>query len=446
MNNRNSKQNNRMNHLSKAELLRYKEGKLPAAAMHTVEKHLLACELCKDAYEGVLNIENKDFDADIRKIKSNFHNKFNRGRQPVSRLKWVAAASLILFLLVSLGVMVNNNYFDKTEVAQNEVVTNDSSIVESDPVVAENIEDTILNHHIALNEPLAQNIENPIQRPSSDNASQVEEHQMIFEQSDRTLQEENEIKHLSESLSESNEDVVISKANTEEGAERSRAIETFEMEKKKDEVLLKRNIGGVTKERVIVGKVVDDEGLPLPGVNILVKGTTNGTVTDINGNYELEVASMDKNLLYNFIGFMTEEVSLDDVPSTTILQPDIQALSEVVVTGYGSGLSDREVSYENKTKPVPSIGMRKFRQYVKKNQRYTDAALQNQIEGNVTVQFMVNPFGNLSGISVLKSLGYGLDEEAVRLLKEGPQWKSATINGNPVEEVVIIKIPFKLQK
>ncbi len=86
----------------------------------------------------------------------------------------------------------------------------------------------------------------------------------------------------------------------------------------------------------ITGKVKDDAGQSLPGVNVLVKGTTNGTTSDADGAYSLEVADASATIIFSFIGFLTQEVPLNGrtVLDVTMV-PDVQTLSEVVVVGYG---------------------------------------------------------------------------------------------------------------
>ncbi|NJN25103.1 MAG: TonB-dependent receptor [Cyclobacteriaceae bacterium] len=88
----------------------------------------------------------------------------------------------------------------------------------------------------------------------------------------------------------------------------------------------------------ITGKVVsgdDNEGLP--GVNVIVKGTTQGTVTDVEGNYELQVPDENSILVFSSVGFISEEVALSGRSVVDMmLTPDITALEEIVVIGYGS--------------------------------------------------------------------------------------------------------------
>ncbi|UII23487.1 SusC/RagA family TonB-linked outer membrane protein [Fulvivirga ligni] len=102
------------------------------------------------------------------------------------------------------------------------------------------------------------------------------------------------------------------------------------------------------QQRTISGKVTSSEdGSALPGVNVVLKGTTNGTVTDIDGNYSLSVSSSDGILTFSFIGLKTEEVEIGSKTVVDVqMADDVQQLSEVVVTGY---------SKESKAKVAGSI-------------------------------------------------------------------------------------------
>lgn len=93
---------------------------------------------------------------------------------------------------------------------------------------------------------------------------------------------------------------------------------------------------GITQAQTVSGTVSDENG-PLPGANVLVKGTSNGTQTDFDGNYELNDVPDNAILVFSFISFKTKEVAVDGQSSVDItLQPDTQALDEVVVIGYGT--------------------------------------------------------------------------------------------------------------
>lgn len=89
-----------------------------------------------------------------------------------------------------------------------------------------------------------------------------------------------------------------------------------------------------TKE--VTGTVLDDSGMPLPGANVLIKGTTAGTQTDFDGNFAIEAAPEDV-LVISYVGFKTLEVQVGDKQDLQInLTSDAAALEEVVVVGYGT--------------------------------------------------------------------------------------------------------------
>lgn len=83
--------------------------------------------------------------------------------------------------------------------------------------------------------------------------------------------------------------------------------------------------------------------------------------------------------------------------------------------------------------------------FIKENLNYPEDARRNKIEGRVVLQFVVNRDGSLSQIEVLKSLGFGLDEEAIRLIKLMPNWKPGRQNGNLVRVKYTLPMVFKLK-
>jgi TonB-dependent SusC/RagA subfamily outer membrane receptor len=91
----------------------------------------------------------------------------------------------------------------------------------------------------------------------------------------------------------------------------------------------------LTAGRWVTGKITDSSGEPIPGANVIVKGTTNGTAADINGAYRIYV-SANGTLVVSFIGYTTQELNASKTNPVNIhLEEDIAALQEVVVIGYG---------------------------------------------------------------------------------------------------------------
>jgi TonB-linked SusC/RagA family outer membrane protein len=99
------------------------------------------------------------------------------------------------------------------------------------------------------------------------------------------------------------------------------------------------------QERSVSGKVTaTEDGAPLPGVNVILKGTTNGTTTDADGAFSLMVPPAGGNLVFSFIGLRTSEVAIGDRTTVDVsLTLDITQLSEVVVTGVGVATDKRKL-------------------------------------------------------------------------------------------------------
>lgn len=118
------------------------------------------------------------------------------------------------------------------------------------------------------------------------------------------------------------------------------------------------------QERTVTGKVTSaDDGSALPGVNVVVKGTTGGTVTDANGIFNISVPASGGSLLFSFVGFQTSEVIIGDRNAIDVsLALDVTQLSEVVITSFGetkkssfTGSSATISSTQLTTRPVSNL-------------------------------------------------------------------------------------------
>lgn len=100
------------------------------------------------------------------------------------------------------------------------------------------------------------------------------------------------------------------------------------------------------KERTITGRVLDAKGEPLIGVSILIKGTTDGAITDLDGNYKVVTKNANPILVYSYIGYKTQEIPLKGQTAINItMLDDTQVIDEVVVTALGIKRSEKALSY-----------------------------------------------------------------------------------------------------
>ena len=194
---------------------------------------------------------------------------------------------------------------------------------------------------------------------------------------------------------------------------------------------------------VATGQVVDEEtNEPLPGVNVLRLGSNAGTVTDLDGRFSLAIPEQADSLAFNAVGYTTKEVTIRAGDSSYVrLTPDVQALSEVVVVGYGeSGHSNSENTFSG---AQPIGGLRSFRRYLRDNQRYPADWSGKTV--TVRVRFAVGANGTLRNFSVLRSGGEWFDQEAIRLIEDGPAWRAAERDGEKIAQTKSVRVKFKLR-
>ena len=97
---------------------------------------------------------------------------------------------------------------------------------------------------------------------------------------------------------------------------------------------------------MVTGLVTDENGQGFPGVNIIVKGTSTGTTTDVNGRYALEVEGENTILVFSFVGYQEEEIAVNGRTVIDVkMQPNLQALDEVVVTALGIERAQKSLGY-----------------------------------------------------------------------------------------------------
>ncbi|GGW42111.1 SusC/RagA family TonB-linked outer membrane protein [Arenibacter certesii] len=112
------------------------------------------------------------------------------------------------------------------------------------------------------------------------------------------------------------------------------ALNTIKVEKEnKTKFSLQKN----NQDIIVKGKVTDINGSPLPGASIVEKGTSNGTQTDFEGDFSIQVKNVNASLIVSYIGFETQEVPVDGGATISIkLEENAEGLEEVVVVGYGT--------------------------------------------------------------------------------------------------------------
>jgi len=192
----------------------------------------------------------------------------------------------------------------------------------------------------------------------------------------------------------------------------------------------------------ISGQVVSaEDGLPLPGVNIIIKGTATSTVTDLKGHYSLPIETENRSLVFSFSGFEQQEKEASSGNKIDVqMKDDVAQLSELIVTGVRLTKNENPEPVIRLAEPV--AGKRAFDNYLEQNLKYPEEALKNKKRGKVTVEFKVGVDGGFSDFRVIKKLGYGCEQEVIRLVKTGPPWTPSTQDNKPIESTIRIGFQF----
>ncbi len=209
---------------------------------------------------------------------------------------------------------------------------------------------------------------------------------------------------------------------------------------KENRIILRSNQEGSTNlpnvnqskvvDKLITGKIKDELGQGLPGVNVSLKGTTKGTQTDSNGNFSLTVPENNAYLLISFVGYSSQEVSVGDKSILEVsLKPDVTSLNEVVVVGYGT---------TQKVNLTGSISTIKFDEKIN-NRPLTNAsqALGGTASGVWVSQNSGKPGGDGSQIRIR---GWGtLNNANPLIIVDGVEGTFEQLNPADIESVSVLK-------
>jgi len=184
--------------------------------------------------------------------------------------------------------------------------------------------------------------------------------------------------------------------------------------------------------RQVTGTVISGEdNLPLPGVSVLIKGTTRGGVTDLDGNFSINV-QQGEVLAFSFIGYVTQEISVTNQSTIDIiLQPDMQSLSEVVVVGYGE---------QKKETITGSVATVKGADLVKSPAMNLSNSIAGRMSGVIAVNRSGEPGYDGSGIRIRGSNTLG-NNNALIVIDGIPNRAGGIerLNPNDIESISVLK-------
>ena len=183
-----------------------------------------------------------------------------------------------------------------------------------------------------------------------------------------------------------------------EGTDIIYAIEGENIMLMRKEKNLAGGVDAVQQGHIVTGKIVDKNGDPVIGANVLVRGTTNGTISDMDGRFSLDVPQ-NAVLQVSYIGYLTQEVQVKDQDKLNILlREDTQSLEEVVVVGYGT---------QKKGEVASAISSIKSEKFIKTPSADPAQMIKGQVPGLTITTPDANPTStseiSLRGITTLKA-------------------------------------------
>ncbi|MCK5705309.1 MAG: carboxypeptidase-like regulatory domain-containing protein, partial [Cyclobacteriaceae bacterium] len=343
---------------------------------HDLEKSLLEEEFENEAFEGLSQLTSYEISSDLKTLNSELASKTRKGN---SYQYWRIAASLLLLGMFSFIVYFLIDTGTTRDIAQTKelpsveetdgnqhsrMTYSDTSIIESDRIVAyqQDLSETKRSSPKVEQEPSPQM---PVmEEPLPDALSEIEDVEEELEgiSIDMDVAEPVDLPMLA-MVQEEQIEIESTKQKKEIVSEK--ALAPAAVMRKSAAANQSRMVAGKENVRTVTGKVMsqeDDEAIP--GVNIIVKGTGTGTVTDSEGNYSIDIPADDEvTLVYSSVGYTSEEIEAKYNETIDVnIEPDITALSEIVVTGYGTEKK------QNMTGAVSTVDMDKSEN---KGYRYT---------------------------------------------------------------------------
>lgn len=403
------------------DFLRYHSEKMTEKERNAFERELQKDPFAEEASEGFSNIDPEAAERDLEELNRMIRRRVSGGHR---KLWYSVAASITILMAISVVLLLKRTDNRIEEIAYNQPETRPGEITIQkeeplkeivEPEAGEAVASAPFTSEPGANQPLV--MADDQAAPGKDKPQETIKKEEIAVAHDAVRQVE---------IQEARPAVMAEKSAKAKAASADRSA---------------------LPSGTISGRVISSEdNLPLPGATILIKGTKHGTVSDENGNFVVEgVISPDMILVASYLGMDSKEFKpLHGAGNEIKLDPSALALNEVVVVGYGvsGNTSDTGVSDAGYSPPVPVTGHKEFNRYISENMVIPDTITSGQ-KNVVVLSFRVKVDGKIDSIEVVRSPGRIFSEEAIRLLKEGPEWKPAISNGKTTEDKIRIRIVFK---
>lgn len=376
--------------ISRLKLIDYIQGNRRGKEANRLERKAMNDLFLNDAIDGFDAINDNHFDA-IQKLEKQLEIRIaSKRKTKINRWRNISIAASIA-LLIGVGGFIFTKYQAPSNLIVDKTVKPHQSISIADNKFLQ-IKTTVPTHK-----------SNVLRKPNLA-APKVE-----------TIK-------VDDNIISTNETIIVADVKTSSSSIIADIAETREANITSNKSVIEESKVNINKQS-ISGRVIDENGEPIIGANILIKGTNKGAITDINGKFELNIPieKQDKAILVaNFIGYNKKEIPVLAIRDEIKLEPSSLALNEVVVVGYGAQKKTTVVgsvsSVPSKTQP---FGEKEFEQYFNKNRQ---TSLCDGAKGKIIASFYIDNAGKPTEIKIIKSPCEKAEDELIRLLNSSPRW------------------------
>lgn len=202
----------------------------------------------------------------------------------------------------------------------------------------------------------------------------------------------------------------------------------------------------------VEGTVSDENGKAVKGASVVVKGTTKGTSTDQNGKFKFSDVAIGSTLIISHINFETFAIEVNGSAALDqiVLRKKDNMLSEITVQGYVRKKDTPETESQNgkftvvEQEPQFPGGIEGLGKFLSSTIVYPSEAAKDNVQGKVFVSFTINESGFVRDPHIIKGIGAGLDEEALRVVLKMPRWEPGKQGGEAVAVQYSLPINFQM--
>lgn len=432
----------------------YLKGKLSTRERHNFERSIMSDPFEADAFDGLSLLSPTEIEQDINLLNTRL-NKKKSGRNP---WLWIASAASVAFIISFVSIMF---LFVPPQ--------KDKKIAQLKQDSQDTIQQIKLHKKsapIPVFEKLIEVDSEDIERPEISETtitSMVEPDEKstitpeVHENTELIVYDNDAV--FEEVVNEPTENANVAEIKTQEAESsaptiRIRGLASRSKSKQVEQSAgdaLQRKVNGVkinndqtdTGTMVVKGFILDESRQPIPGASVTQIKTGKSTISNMNGYFELAIPANDHEgdlLAASFIGYDTFEFNPLKDTTQIILNPNMLALDEIVVVGYGT--QKKESIIEEYTSAKPFIGFSEFRKKVIEKLEGLNMPVSGQFR--VVVKISISVSGSIDSIEVIRTPDESINSEIIKIIKETSKWQPATKKKVPIKDN--LRISFKIEQ